>query len=455
MTRKTNQIIELAGSLSSADMRKTSPVFFEVPEDVTSIHFLFKYEPMFAEDQRLSHQIRLMIFDTNGPRCAVTKLQADGVTISEAQATPGGTPGPIPAGRWRFFILVDRLLSDSPVTYKMTISMSFDSIPTQPKVWEPGTVAARGAGWYRGDLHAHTTHSDGHWNVSDLVQFWRDREVDFMTLSDHNTISGLPELHSLSDDRLLTLGGCEFTTYFGHAVAVGINQWFDWRKLDGSVLTMPELAQEVIDSGGLLTIAHPMDEGDPMCCGCRWQYYDMMPENALAVEIWNEHWHSSNQESLLLFYRWLNEGHRLTAVSGTDMHRPQPDVRNAVNVVYAQEFSERGILDAIKAGHSYVSAGPELLLTANTASGQTAMIGDTLQPEDTIVSVKWDKGHENDSIRLILDGNVYREKIVGTLGEAEWQLQAGIAKWFNVELRDADNGLWAVTNPIFFENLDQ
>jgi len=448
--------LQLTGQLTSADMRQTTPIHFDVPEGVTNIHFLFKYSPKAAIDQRLPYQISIMIFDTKGPRFEISRPDDKGVSINAVQTSPGGTTGPIPVGSWMLFILVHRLLSETVVTYELDIDMSFDPLVEQPKQWQRGQVAPRGPGWYRGDLHAHTIHSDGWWDIPDLVRFWKERGADFMTLSDHNTVSGLAQVHSLADDDLLTIGGIELSTYWGHAVATGVDRWFDWRKLDGSQITMPELAQQVIDAGSLYTIAHPMNAGDPTCCGCRWEHYDMMPGNALAVEVWNGEWRPDNQEALQWFYHWLNEGYRLTAVSGTDLHGPPTgEARGALNVVYAQELSEKAILAAVKAGHSYISAGPELLLTASTADGHTAMIGDTLAPEhtsggDTTIKACWKNGHEGDGIRFVVDGKVLREQIVGPSGELTWRLAPGQATWCSVELRDSDEGLWAVTNPIFF-----
>ncbi len=448
--------LHLRGHLTAADMRQTTPLHIDVPEGVTNIHFRFKHSPKAAPDQKLPYQISVMIFDTKGPRFEISRPDDQGVFINEIQASPGGTPGPIPAGSWMVFILVHRLLSDTPVAYELDITMSFDPIVEQPQPWQPGKVAARGVGWYRGDLHAHTIHSDGTLDVPELVRFWKERGADFMTLSDHNTISGLAQVRSYADDSLLTMGGIELSTYWGHAVAVGVHEWFDWRKLDGTQITMPELAQRVIDAGNLYTIAHPMNAGDPMCCGCRWEHYDMMPGNALAVEVWNGYWGPHNQEALSWFYHWLNEGYRMTAVSGTDLHRlPVNEGRGALNVVYAQELSEAAIIAAIKAGHSYISAGPEFILTATTADGHTAMIGDTIAHEhvvsgETTVKVCWNGGHEGDGIRFVVDGKVYREKIVESAGELSWQLAPGQAMWCGAELRDAADGLWAVTNPIFF-----
>jgi hypothetical protein len=349
------------------------------------------------------------------------------------------------------FVQVFRLLSEEPVEYSLTVDMSFEPVEGEAVIWPAPATGGRGPGWYRGDLHAHTFHSDGRWDIPDLVAFWKEQGVDFMTLSDHNTISGLAQARSMADPQFLVMGGIELSTFFGHALALGAREWLDWRRMDGSEITMPELAQRVIDAGCLFIIAHVMHPGDPGCCGCRWERYDMMPGNATAVEIWNGAWEYFNQESLLLFYRWLNEGYRLTATAGTDLHGPPPaNVRGAVNVVYAEDLTEDAILAAIKAGRSYISAGPTLLLNVKTESGIDGMIGDTLPPEAATAIIRWSGAHDGDYLRFVVNGRAYHDKIVGEAGEVQWPLAAGQAKWCNVELRDADDGLWAVTNPVFF-----
>jgi hypothetical protein len=78
------------------------------------------------------------------------------------------------------------------------------------------------------------------------------------------------------------------------------------------------------------------------------------------------------------------------------------------------------------------------------------MIGDTLPPEAATAIIRWSGGHEGDYLRFVVNGRAYHDKIVGEAGEVQWPLAAGQAKWCNVELRDADDGLWAVTNPVFF-----
>ncbi len=99
---------------------------------------------------------------------------------------------------------------------------------------------------------------------------------------------------------------------------------------------------------------------------------------------------------------------------------------------------------------SYISAGPELILTAQTDSGVEAAIGDTLPAEATTVTVRWQNGHAGDSIRFVVDGKCYRAKIVGAAGEMSWRLAAGQARWCSAELRDAEEGMWALTNLFFW-----
>lgn len=446
------QRLEWRGALTSADMSKMLPINFEVPEGVTNLHVTLLYSPHIGQDQKLPHQVSVSLFDPNGPRCEMSRPTEVGVDIGLLRSSPGGTSGPISAGHWTALIQVHRVLTEQPVEYVLSIELSFAPAGGEAAAWPAPKTGGRGAGWYRGDLHSHTIHSDGSWDVPDLVGFWHRQGVDFMTLSDHNTISGLAQARSMGDPGFLVMGGIELSTFRGHALAIGVRQWLDWRREDGSELPMQEVARQVMAAGCLCIIAHPMDPGDPGCCGCRWEHYDMMPGNALTIEIWNGIWSPSNQEALTWFYHWINEGRRLTATSGTDLHEePPPGARGAVNVVYADDLTEDAVIAAIRAGRSYVSGGPTLLLNVVTESGLEAMLGDTVPPEAAVAVVCWSGARAGDILRFNVNGRAYREQIVGAAGEMRWPLAAGQARWCNAELRDADDGLWAVTNPIYFD----
>ncbi len=440
------------GSLTQADNRRVIPYSVEIPEGMTQFHLSFDYSPIHTEGQPYPQQISFAIHDPSGVRGEWSRPTAEGLHITPASATPGTLPGPIIPGRWTVFLLSHRIQPPIPVTYRLTVEWSDDPVATAAPEWMPGQATDRGPGWYRGDLHGHTIHSDGSWDIPEFVAYMRSHGLDFVTLSDHNTISGLTQHRSLAENGFVAIGGTELSTFLGHALALGVHEWFDWRVGTERELTMPELAQRVLDAGRFFVIAHPMAPGDPECCGCHWEHLDMMPGNAPAVEIWNGWWAEYNEQGVQLYYSWLNAGHRLVATSGTDIHeRPPADAqgRAASNVVYAESFSEDGILEGLKCGHSYISAGPELLLNAVSDSGAMAMMGDTLPAETVTVTARWQNAHEDDVLRLIVNGIVQHMQTATVSGEATWTLPAGSAGWLTVELRAADGSMWAITNPIF------
>jgi hypothetical protein len=441
------------GTLTPADNRRVIPCQFDIPEEATRIHAQFDYSPIHTEGQPFPQQISFAIHDPNGVRGEWSRPTAEGWHVALNSATPGTLPGGLPAGTWTIFLLSHRVMPPVPVSYRLTVEWSNDPIAEGAPHYTHGITPDRGPGWYRGDLHGHTIHSDGSWDIPEFVAYMRGHGLDFVTLSDHNTISGLAQHRSLAEAGFVAIGGTELSTFLGHALALGIHEYFDWRMGTERELTMPELAQLVLDKGRLFIIAHPMAPGDPECCGCHWEHLDMMPGNAPAVEIWNGWWADYNEQGVQLYYKWLNEGYRLVATSGTDIHERPPadaDGRAASNVVYAQSFSEDGIIAALKQGHSYISAGPELLLTATNASGAQAMMGDSLPDEGAMLTVRWKNAHEGDMLRLIVNGTVHETRDAGKTGEASWTLDAGQARWATVELRDASGDMWAITNPIFF-----
>jgi len=65
------------------------------------------------------------------------------------------------------------------------------------------------AGWYRGDFHAHTNASDGVYPPATLAGIARAEGLDFVAITDHNTIEALSELSQRPG--LLIIPGVEVT----------------------------------------------------------------------------------------------------------------------------------------------------------------------------------------------------------------------------------------------------
>ena len=93
------------------------------------------------------------------------------------------------------------------------------------------------------ELHCHTIHSDGDFTVSELQKAAVDDHLAIIALTDHNTFSGWDEL----DDNIIpAIRGIEWTTYFGHMLVLGANDFVDWRdaqhdNIDEKIKTNKEI----------------------------------------------------------------------------------------------------------------------------------------------------------------------------------------------------------------------
>ncbi|MAU12182.1 MAG: phosphotransferase [Anaerolineaceae bacterium] len=454
MTTDTATQFHFSGELTKDDSKTYHPYTFNVPEGTTNIHIDFKFEPFYATGRIHRNQIDLSVNDPDGIRGVWNIVKAEGANINGVYSTPGIGSWPIQPGTWTVFVAAHRILPPDNVTYEITITLSDEPVTiTAPEYDGSQRVAKAELGWYRGDLHAHTIHSDGSWDIPEFTAYMRGLGLDFVTLSDHNTVTGLPQHRSQTEDGFLAMGGMELSTFNGHMLALGGDSLYEWRLNISEGMDVNRIMKQVIDQGDMLIIAHPMSIDEPFCSGCMWQFEDARPGVALGVEIWNGFWHLFNEEGLQQYYLWLTLGNKLVCTSGTDIHREPPaniPRRVGFNVVYAEALSEQAILDAVRKGHSYVSAGPELIFTAEAASGEKAMCGDVLPVGEASLNVKWANAHEGDVLRLIVNGKVKEEMLAMQAGEQSWPLAFEEMVWCTVELRDAQNDLWAVSNPIFF-----
>ncbi|HEU5086987.1 MAG TPA: CehA/McbA family metallohydrolase [Roseiflexaceae bacterium] len=455
------QTIEFGGTLTERHVKQHIEHRFMVEPGATALRISFRYAPG-RVSERLN-ALHLSLFDPNGFRGARHRPgqpQGDGlghtVTIDADEATPGYLPGPIPAGEWCIVIDTHMIMPSVAVSYHITIEVDDRPVARQAAAAMPsGAIAVRGAGWYRGDLHGHSVHSDASLQIAELVAAARRFKLDFVTLSDHNTISGLAEFERLAAPDVCPIAGQELTTYWGHALALGLRDWVDWRVRSG-VRSMPDIAREVEAAGGLFVIAHPMSVGDPVCTGCDWRYRDMMPGPAPCVEIWNGgRWsgESNNEHALALWYAWLNAGHRLVGTAGTDVHGVPPnDISPGFNHVYAEACSAAAILQAVRQGHLFVSDGPHLELQATGSDGTQVMMGDTLACASGALRASWQHDGSEATIYLIGNGQKLLSEPADRAGECVWAIQPDQARWYTVELRDHQGRLRAVTNPIWLRS---
>lgn len=440
--------------LTASDSKENIPHKVQVPAGITQLDIRLTFAPWIVDG--FKNMLTLSVFDPSGFRGAGHRHGDDHqVVINAARATPGYRAGAIQPGEWTVVVDTHLVMPGAPCEIRLEITGSDLPIQDSPMFWKRGKSLSRGRGWYRGDLHAHTIHSDASWDIPDLLAWARARELDFVTLSDHNTVSGLAQMDAARADDLLTMGGMELTTFWGHALALGRREWIDWRVRDGE-RTMQQIAAEVTTQGGTFIIAHPMSLGDPFCTGCQWRYEEMMPGTARVVEAWNGPWFnesSNNEEALPLIYRWLNAGHRLALTAGTDNHgrESRESASHGFNVVYAEDLSESEILRAIRAGHTYLSSGPALELNA-LGGAERAMMGDVLNVARDVpiqLTTRCADCPANTELSLIVDGKPAEMMQVAANGSRSWELAR--AHWCLLTLRAADETMLALTNPIYFD----
>ncbi len=446
-------------SLLPADCKRYLALPFEVPPGTSRLRIDLTYEPLYVEQPKgIGNLVCVGLYDPQGFRGNQHNgANHKAIEVGPQGATPGFRPGPLPAGRWTLELQTFLVLPGAPLDYRVEVRLEERALAPRPSPtagaaapWEAPAIRP-GPGWYRGDLHTHTVHSDGSQSVAELLAMARQCGLDFVALTDHNTVTQLLDPALAGCHELAIIPGMELTTYYGHALALGTTAWIDWRT-GHARRTMGQALAEIRGLGGLAVLAHLAALGDPACTGCAWLYTDQMPGAMQALEVWNGPWFEVGTNSPNTFHiwlEWLQAGHRIPATAGTDVHGPEQYAkRPAFNVVYARELSAPALLEGIAQGHVMLSAGPEVYLEAELVGGRTAIMGDEVPRADVLaVAVRWRAAPAGARVRWIVDG----EPAADWTGE-EGAVSAALpvdARWALAELRSADGEMLALTNPLY------
>ena len=206
-----------------------------------------------------------------------------------------------------------------------------------------------GAVWLRGNLHTHSTRSDGVLGPQETIEKYRALWYDFLMLSDHDML-GEPE--KLSGNGMLLIRGNEISAGGPHLLHVGAT-----RKIEPD-----ENRQQIIDEinadGGLAILCHP-----------NWQehfnHYTIEQllalKNYAGIEILNGTCLRLAGEARATdkWDRLLSAGRTVWGYGNDDMHKDYEQAL-AWTVVRAKERSVPAVLEALKSGSCYVSSGVEI-----------------------------------------------------------------------------------------------
>ena len=218
--------------------------------------------------------------------------------------------------------------------------------------------------WFRGNLHTHTTRSDGRKSPAQVCATYRRKGYDFLSITDH-----FVDRYDWPVTDTIAYRGKGFTTILGaelhapktslgglwHILAVGLPQ--DFSKT-GEKESGPRLAKRARDSGAYVAVAHPA-------------WYDLTDNEVLtvkaanAIEIFNTTCVESNGKGDSTGYldRLLSQNHRYHAIATDDAHfaMARPDYCRNWVVVRGKHLEPRSLLEALHTGRFYSSQGPLIL----------------------------------------------------------------------------------------------
>ncbi|GAU79203.1 CehA/McbA family metallohydrolase [Fusibacter sp. 3D3] len=316
------------------------------------------------------------------------------------------------------------------------------------------------ARYYRGDLHGHTTLSDGKMTPSEAMQVLNESKLDFMALTEHNR---MPFGHR--QGQALMIPAFELTLPNGH-----INIWgMDSADVLSALLKAPEnrLAKGVdaFKEKAIISVNHPFM--------VPWAYEDkeisMEAVNTLEV-ICDPTYRDSPEANrkAVAFMDWVWEkGYTLFGVGGSDAHNPtwehyenasSPSVYGDPSTyVYCEGLSIEHLKRGLRLGKCYVArwVSLDLKIMAYTIQPGTTYDG-TL--DDYQVTLTWfdsDEGHAPERFegrffyngRCIQIGVLTRENPIMIL-ERPVSLRTA-ESWIRFGIYDMNGDVVAYVNPVY------
>jgi hypothetical protein len=302
------------------------------------------------------------------------------------------------------------------------------------------TPFSRPGRFWRGNLHTHSTLSDGRRSPEEVCRFYEAAGYDFLSLTEHfQEQYGWPmaDTRPFRSQRFTTIIGAELhpaqdRMELGepwHILAVGLPLDFAPSPLEE---TGPELARRALEAGAFVVVAHP-----------QWHTATERDVAALgpihAIEIYNASCADDNDtaDSAYMLDVFLARGRRLTACATDDAHFiPNSRDREAGWVMVKSEtLDPDALLAALKAGDFYSSTGP--------------VIHDLIVEPGKRLWLRCSPAN-----RIFLMGRPARYAVAAEQGvtEAEFDLSEWRSPYARLLVRDAE-GQRAWTNPVWFDGV--
>ena len=195
----------------------------------------------------------------------------------------------------------------------------------------------------------HSVFSDGSGEVEDIARYAGEAGLDYILLTDHNTLRALKEGYEGWYDKTLLLVGCEINDKLNenHYLAFGIKEAFSTR------LPAKEYVKRVKEEGGIGFLAHPHEKRKHMVEHPPYPWTDWDISDFTGIEIWNHmsEWMENLTEQnkyqsfihplksiiappkeTLLIWDKLNLTRKVVGIGGVDAHAHKYNVLGFVEV---------------------------------------------------------------------------------------------------------------------------
>lgn len=284
--------------------------------------------------------------------------------------------------------------------------------------------------WFKGNLHVHSTASDGELTPEQVIDWHRQRGYHFLALTDHGVVA---QARTVAAD-FITLSGIEVDGVdpqrgLYHVVGLGLAG----PPGVGTRETLP--AQQAInqlrDAGAQVFMAHPYWSGQ--------MSKDLLDlEGCFGLEAYNGASEVDDARGFSMVH-WddlLAAGRRLWGLAVDDAHWRDGDHDAGLGWVWvkAAELTQAAILDALEQGYFYASSGPEI---------------HSLELDGNWLRVCCSPAASVDFVGNVHFSRRFSAPPGETLTEARYRLQRG-QRYVRVACRDSRD-CWAWSNPIFLD----
>lgn len=282
-------------------------------------------------------------------------------------------------------------------------------------------LSISGEGYYAGDNHTHSVHSDGQGTIHENVDSaYEDKLLNWLYSTDHNKISQYDDTVAETSrlaGNFINITGTEITSSNrGHALAYGIGNNFipEYRidqTINGQTWTWQDTIDQVNEAGGIFYVAHPNYPGLKFSDPYGIQDYQ-------GIEVWNGFYHAIDPDknvNTFAFDYWDDVNRRgeqkYFGIANSDGHNSgkmgDPYIKTEMdNLTYDN------IQEILANGNYYGSNGPEIRYNIDGAGmGETLIIKEAGKADFNITA--FDQNYDLVNVKLI------KNEITGSADEGE------------------------------------